>query len=346
MSTGQHAGKTPLAGQPPLTDQELASALKADLAVVEDLIRDSIHSEAPLLHEASRHLIDAGGKRYRPMLTLLAARFGNPDDPDVLRAAAACELVHAAALCHDDVLDGASLRRGRTSVNARWSDAVAILTGDFLFAQAFLLLATVPQQEARLEVNTFVRLVTGQIREMTGPADGEDPTDYYVTMVSDKTASLLRACVRLGALTSGAGETVVRALEEYGDAFGVAFQISDDLLDLFGQEERSGKRQGTDLLKGAPTLPLLYALSGTGQDSERLREILGPVPGTGRRTTLTAEERAEATELLRRHPAVERTRERLDAYIARARAALAPLSEGPAKDTLEALCAGVAHRAG
>ncbi|WP_245996887.1 polyprenyl synthetase family protein [Streptomyces armeniacus] len=328
-----------------MTGQDLSTELKADLVGVEEIIRESIQSEMSLLHEASRHLMDAGGKRHRPMLTLLAARFGNPAEPDVLRSAAACELVHAAALCHDDVLDGATLRRGRPSVNARWNDAVAMLTGDFLFAQAFLLLARLPTLEARLEVNTFVRLVTGQIREMAGPADDEDPTDYYATMVSEKTASLLTACLRLGALASGADEGSVRALERYGEAFGLAFQISDDLLDLFGEEEKSGKRPGTDLLKGAPTLPLLYALSSPGKDSDRLRDLLGTAAPEGRRTQLTDEECAEAIGLLRHHPAVGRARERLDAYVEEARAALGPLPDGSAKDTLDLLCAGVAHRA-
>ncbi|MFG3254480.1 polyprenyl synthetase family protein [Streptomyces sp. NPDC048172] len=331
--------------QPPIADQELATDIKAELVDIEEIIRESIKSEMPLLHEASQHLMDAGGKRHRPMLTLLAARFGDPTGPSVLSTAAACELVHAAALCHDDVLDGATLRRGRPSVNARWNDAVAMLTGDFLFARAFLLLARLPVLEARLEVNTFVRLVTGQIREMTGPAEGEDPAVYYATMVSEKTASLLCACLRLGALTSGAEPEAVQALERYGEAFGLAFQISDDLLDLFGEEEKSGKRPGTDLVQGAPTLPLLYALNSPGEDSDRLRELLGTTEPGGRRTALGEAECAEAIELLRHHSAVARTRERLDAYVEEARAALAPLPDGPAKDTLDLLCAGVAHRA-
>ncbi|MFF2654983.1 polyprenyl synthetase family protein [Streptomyces sp. NPDC058045] len=327
-----------------MTSEELGEELTADLAGVEEIIQVSIQSEVPLLHEASRHLMDAGGKRHRPLLTLLAARFGNPAEPDVLRAAASCELVHAAALCHDDVLDNATLRRGRPSVNARWSDEVAMLTGDFLFARSFLLLARLPMLEARLEVNTFVRLVTGAMQEMSGLAPDQDPDDYYATMVSGKTASLLCSCLRLGALTSGADEKYVRELGRYGEAFGLAFQITDDLLDLFGEEEKSGKRPGTDLLKGAPTLPLLYALRGSGEDSDRLRDLLGTAEPAGRRSRLTDEECAEAIELLRHHDAVGRTRERLDAHIAQARAALAPLPDGAAKDTLDFLCTGLAHR--
>ncbi|WP_308416585.1 polyprenyl synthetase family protein [Streptomyces sp. AJS327] len=336
MTNGESAKLTAL-------DPDVTAGLNTDLAAVEQIIRDAVKCDVPLLHEASRHLMDAGGKRHRPLLTLLAARFGNASDPDVLRAAAAVELVHIAALCHDDVLDKAALRRGVPSVNARWGEPVAILTGDFLFSQAFLLLAVVPSQAARLEVNTFAELVTGQFREMAGPAPEEDPLDYYVTMATEKTASLMRSCVRLGALTSGADETAVRALERFGEALGVAFQITDDLLDLSESAQKSGKRPGADLNKNAPALPLLYAVRDTGPASDRLRELLESVPeGNG----LDDDAREEALGLLRSHPALDRTREQLETYVQRAKDALAPLPEGPARDGLAAMCVAVAHRAG
>ena len=336
--------------QLPSLDPDLTTALNSDLAAVEQIIRDAVKCDVPLLHEASRHLMDAGGKRHRPMLTLLAAHFGNSgdlpgnsSDPDVLRAAAAVELVHIAALCHDDVLDRAALRRGVPSVNARWGEPVAILTGDFLFSQAFLLLAVLPSLTARLEVNTFAELVTGQFREMAGPSSEDDPFDYYVVMATEKTASLMRSCVRLGALTSGADDGTVRVLEEFGDALGVAFQISDDLLDLTDNAKQSGKRPGADLNKGAPALPLLYAVQGNDAASVRLRELLDAAPAGG---DLDDRSREEALELLRAHSALDRTREQLERYVDRARTALEPLPDCPARDALSAVCAAVAHRAG
>jgi heptaprenyl diphosphate synthase len=318
--------------------EELAADLHSDLTAVDQIVQDSVKSDVALLHEASRHLMDAGGKRYRPLLTLLAARFGDPSDPDVLRAAAAVELVHLAALYHDDVMDRATLRRGVPSVNAKWNDSVAILAGDFLFSRAFLLLAALPVRAARMEVQTFSSLVAGQIREMDGPADDQDPVDHYLTMVTEKTASLMRSCVRLGALVSGADETAVRALEDFGEALGVAFQVSDDLLDLVGRKEEFGKLPGSDLSKkSVTTLPLLYATQGDDPASTRLRELVA-------REDLTADERAEALALLGTHPALDRTREFLRGYAERADAALAPLPEGPAKDGLRAMCTAVVER--
>lgn len=324
----------------PQLDPQLTTELHTDLKAVEQIIRDTVQSDIPLLHDASRHLMDAGGKRHRPLLALLAARFGDHTDPDVLHGAAAVELVHMAALCHDDVMDEAQLRRGVPSVNARWGDDMALLAGDYLFSRSFLLLAALKSLPARLEVNTFSELVTGQVREMTGPGPDDDPFTHYLAVVSEKTASLMRTCVRIGALTSGAEKAYVTALEEYGELLGVAFQISDDLLDVVGKKGKSGKTPGTDLDQGVNSLPVLYATQGTDPESARLRELLAH----GREGTLGDEERAEALALLREHPALERTRKQLWDYAERARAALEPLPDGPAKDGLASLCVVVAER--
>ncbi|MCF6524490.1 polyprenyl synthetase family protein [Streptomyces sp. JJ36] len=325
----------------PQLDPQLAAELHTDLAAVENIIQESVHCDVALLHDASRHLVDAGGKRHRPLLTLLAARFGEHTDPDVLRAAAAVELVHMAALCHDDVMDEAPLRRGVPSVNARWGDDVALLAGDYLFSRSFLLMAALPSLPARLEVGTFAELVTGQIREMDGPGPDDDPLDHYLAVVSEKTASLMRTCVRIGALTAAAADAHVTALAEYGTLLGIAFQMSDDLLDVTGRKASSGKTPGTDLDQGVTSLPVLYALQGTDAESRRLNELLAP----GRkRDGLSGAEREEALALLRAHPSLDRTRKQVWEYAERARAALAPLPDGPAKDGLASLCVAVAER--
>ncbi|WP_201787475.1 polyprenyl synthetase family protein [Wenjunlia vitaminophila] len=331
MTAGTHSGLPTLA-------EELAVELISDMAAVDQIVQDAVKSDVRLLHDACRHLMDAGGKRYRPMLTLLAARFGDHRDPDVLRAAAAVELVHLAALYHDDVMDKATLRRGVPSVNAKWNDAVAILAGDYLFSQAFLLLAAMHSQPARMEVQTFSLLVAGQFREMSGPEPGTDPVDHYVAMVSDKTASLMRSCLRLGALVARADQEAVHALEAFGQNLGVAFQVSDDLLDLVGKEEEFGKHLGGDLIKkSVTTLPLLYATRGNDPASVRLRELLET-------EELEAEARAEALSLLSAHPALDKTREVLRSYADRASTALDPLPDGPAKDGLRAMCTAVVER--
>lgn len=322
---------------------DISAQLASELASVETIMRETVICDVPILHEASRHLMDAGGGRNRPLLTLLAARFGRSVGEETLQAAAAVELLHQAALCHDDVLDKAVLRRGVESVNKRWDDSVAILAGDFLFSQAFLLLAGLTSRPARLEAETFSRLVLGEIREITGAAADADPFDHYVAVAADKTASLMRCCLRLGAFTSDADHVTVKALDEFGHQLGIAFQISDDLLDLVATEEELGKEPGIDLDNGVTTMPLLYAIRGTDSASSRIRELLDEAGAGG---DLSANARDEAMELLRRHPALDLSHKRLTDHVDRARAAIDPLPEGPAKGGLLHLCDQVMTRAG
>ena len=172
------------------------------LDAVEQLLADAVKSDDPFVAEAARHLVEAGGKRFRPLLVLLAAQFGDPAAPGVVPAAVVVELTHLATLYHDDVMDEAPLRRGAPSANARWDNTVAILTGDFLFARASDLLADLGPEAVRIQARTFERLVTGQIRETVGPADGQDPLDHYLSVLADKTGSLIATSGRFGAMLS------------------------------------------------------------------------------------------------------------------------------------------------
>ena len=295
----------------PSVGAQLDADLRAGLAAVEQELRDAVKSNNHFVAETSRHLVEAGGKRFRPLLVLLAAQLGDAHAPGVVPSAVVVELTHLATLYHDDVMDEADLRRGADSANARWGNTVAILTGDFLFARASDILADLGPECVRLQARTFERLVTGQIRETVGPADGEDPVEHYLSVLADKTASLIATSGRFGALLSGAGEAAVDIMTRFGERIGVAFQLSDDLLDVASESGVSGKTPGTDLREGIPTLPVLY-----------FRRLADP---------------ADARDV--------RLLQLLDGGLADdARTVLAPLPDSPTRAALEALCDSVITR--
>src|SRR5262245_33153571 len=188
-----------------------------------------VNSADPVLAETARHLVDAGGKRFRPMLTALVAQFGDADAHEVVLAGTVVELTHLATLYHDDVMDEAPVRRGAVSANARWGNSIAILTGDFLFSRAADLAADLGPASVRIQAQTFSRLVHGQIAETVGPR-GSDPVAHYLKVIADKTGSLIGTSARFGALFSGLDGQLVDAASAYGETVGVAFQLSDDLL--------------------------------------------------------------------------------------------------------------------
>jgi heptaprenyl diphosphate synthase len=253
-----------------LTDAALAAEIAAGLELVEDGLHVAARAEHEVLAEASAHLIDAGGKRLRPLLVLLAAQFGNPHDKRVVPAAVAIELTHLATLYHDDVMDEADVRRGTPSANSRWDNTVAILTGDFLFARASRILADLGTEAIRIQAETFSRLVTGQVAETVGPPPGTDPFDHYFSVITEKTASLIATAGRFGAMFSDAPAAVTARMAPACAALGIAFQLSDDILDVSSDRAQSGKTPGTDLREGVRTLPMLHALrSGGSRDAPR-----------------------------------------------------------------------------
>ncbi len=294
-------------------------------------------SDYPFVTEASRHLVDAGGKRSRPLLVLLAAQFGDPTAVGVVPASVVVELTHLATLYHDDVMDDAAMRRGAASANARWDNTVAILTGDFLFARASDILADLGPEAVRLQARTFERLVTGQIRETMGPGEGADPVDHYLAVLADKTASLIATSARFGAMLSGADERTVDILARFGERFGMAFQLSDDLLDVLSETTDSGKTPGTDLREGVPTLPVLLLRRDARPEDARLLELLDAGLSDDR-------DHAEALGLLRAHPVVGSAQAEVLRWADAAREVLAPLPEVPAKAALAALCDQVVGR--
>jgi heptaprenyl diphosphate synthase len=240
----------------PVLDAGLEERLRDRLTEVESRLEVEIRSEAPFVTEACRHLLHAGGKRFRPLLVLLAAEAGPaPAAEEVLTAACVVELTHLASLYHDDVMDEAALRRGADSANARWDNHVAILAGDWLFSKSSELTARLGADAVRIQAETFTRLVEGQILE-TVPATGEGLLEHYLRVVEGKTGSLIATSARYGAMFSGAPAEVVEGLTSYGEKVGIAFQLSDDILDVGSDSEESGKTPGTDLREGVPTLPV------------------------------------------------------------------------------------------
>ncbi|WFE25374.1 polyprenyl synthetase family protein [Solwaraspora sp. WMMD791] len=323
-----------------IVDPRLQASVTDIMASVEAELRDSVFSADPFVTEAARHLVEAGGKRFRPLLVALGAHFGDPERPLVVPAAVVMELTHLATLYHDDVMDEAPVRRGAPSANSRWTNSVAILVGDYLFARAADLAADLGIEAVRLQARTFARLVHGQIAETVGPRDGEPSVDHYLQVIGDKTGSLIATSARFGGMFGGATPTHIEALAGYGETIGVAFQLSDDLLDIASESAQSGKTPGTDLREGVPTLPMLYALADDDGDaaSRRLREILAAGPVTD------DDLHAEALGLLRESPALKRARETVRSYAEEARSRLAPLPAGPARQAMESLCDFIADR--
>jgi heptaprenyl diphosphate synthase len=320
-------------------DPAVDASVSATLATVEDALRANVASADPLVAEAARHLVDAGGKRFRPLLVALGAQFGQPSAADIVPAANVVELTHLATLYHDDVMDEAAVRRGAPSANARWGNSVAILVGDYLFARAADIAASLGPEAVHLQARTFARLVHGQIAETVGPR-GSDPIAHYLHVITEKTASLIATSARFGGLFSGATPAHVEALARYGETIGIAFQLSDDLLDIASESEQSGKTPGTDLREGVPTLPMLYALASddAGASAVRLREILATGPITDDAL------HAEGLGLLRESVAMKRARETVRTYAEEARAQLAALPDGSPRRAMETLCDFIADR--
>jgi heptaprenyl diphosphate synthase len=323
-------------------DDVLAADMLGRLTEVEELLLASVTGDDTLLTDTSRHLVDAGGKRFRPMLVLLASHFGDPAAPGIVPAAVVVELTHLATLYHDDVMDEAVMRRGQESANNRWTNTVAILTGDYLFARASDLLADLGPEAVRIQARSFARLVRGQIQETVGPNSDADPLKHYLQVIADKTASLIATSGQFGSLLSGAPSHVVDTVTSACEKIGVAFQLSDDILDIASESDQSGKTPGTDLREGIRTLPMHHVLSGVGSGAPgdaRLRELLV--------TDLTDDAlHAEALELLRAHPAMDRARNDMRQWAEDARGELLTLPDVPVRAAFEGLCDYVVSRTG
>jgi len=321
----------------PHLDVKLELSIRSDMKRVEELLRQQIKGDYPLVIETSRHLVEAGGKRLRPLLALLAAQFGDSKRPEIIEAAVVCELTHLATLYHDDVMDEAPLRRGVQSANARWNNTVAILTGDYLFAKASDLLADLGPEAVRLQARTFERLVIGQITETQGSTKGSSMLDHYLGVVADKTGSLIATSARFGALLSGAPPEIVESLTRFGEKIGVVFQLADDIIDIASESNESGKTPGTDLREGVPTLVTLFVLQSEDPADQELKKILSGA-------ILDEEVVSKTLAKLRTHAAMDSSRKLLQQYADEAQLELNSLPDGPAKRALIELCETIITR--
>jgi heptaprenyl diphosphate synthase len=310
--------------------------VRAGLTEVEGALGEAVATADPFVQEAAGYLVAAGGKRLRPTLVLISGHAGDPGDPRLVGAAVAIELTHLSSLYHDDVMDEAEMRRGKRSANARYDNKVAVLTGDYLFARASEVTASLGTEATRVLARAIARLTQGQIREVRGPGLGEDPVEHYLAVLADKTGALIATACRLGGYLAGADQPVVEALTEYGERVGRAFQLGDDLLDITGEADVAGKAPGVDLRAGVRTLPALYLLRQGGPDAERLTEVLDGDHDNGAV--------GEALDLLRRSPALAEARRTAQAEVDAARAALAGVPAGPVRVALQEVANQVLDR--
>ena len=322
-----------------VADKDLLAKLEVGLERVEEELIASVKHTDPIAKVTSRHLIDAGGKRIRPTLVLLCAQLGEALADEVITAAVVVELTHIGTLYHDDVMDNAPRRRGVDSAHEIWGNSVAILTGDLLFARASQLISKLGQKALTLQADTFERLCLGQLNETIGPAPGQDVVEHYIGVLSDKTGSLISASAELGVLFSDADQELREPVRKYGEAIGVAFQLIDDVLDIYSDGQITGKTPGTDLRAGVPTLPVLYLRQDAQHDpsSAKLLEI---IDGGLEDDALLG----QVLEQMRNHPATERAFQEAKRWADQAIAALVDLPEGPVREALKNFADAVIER--
>ena len=319
-------------------DAELERDVRGRLDEVEAALEKAVRADSDLLAETSSYLLAAGGKRFRPMLVLLSGYFGDPADPRLIPGSVAIELVHLATLYHDDVIDEADARRGIPSVNARWDNTVAILTGDYLFARASEISTELGTDVCALLARTIATLCDGQIREVEAAGRVEQTKAAYLEIIRRKTGALIATSCRLGGVLSDASSEHVDVLEEFGEALGMAFQLSDDIMDVSASEQELGKEPGVDMKEGVYTFPVLQALS-EGEHAGELADILRQGPPEGERLE-------RALRIVRSPEGLEPARAAVAAEVDRARQLGLRLPDGPARAALIALAEFLAARCG
>lgn len=333
-------------------DRAMARAIDDGLDRVEAGLVEEVRFADSLADVSGRYLLEAGGKRVRPMLTLLTSQLGDGVVDDVVTAAMAIEITHLGSLYHDDVMDESDRRRGVPTAQNVWGNSVAILTGDLLFARASQLMAKLGERAIRMQADTFERLVLGQLNETVGPDADEDPIEHYIQVLADKTGSLIAAAAQSGIIFGNADPALEAPIVEFGEKIGVAFQLIDDVIDLSPQPEETGKVPGTDLRAGVVTLPLLRLEDLAKTDAaaadllERIRrDVLPPDAasvGSDPMDTNTGASRivpSRATidalvDELREHEATRATLAEAHRWARDAVAALAPVPEGSVKKAL------------
>jgi heptaprenyl diphosphate synthase len=321
-----------------VADRTLMRSIESKLEIVEAGIEKIVSSDERVISDLAGHLSRAGGKRMRPVLVLLTAHLANSEGQDLIDAAIVMEVTHLATLYHDDVMDQAPLRRGVETAHMVWNNNMAILAGDLLFARASRLVASLGERALAMQAATFERLVLGQLHETIGPAQGDDALEHYISVMRDKTGSLIALSAQLGVLLSGADESYLAAVGEFGESIGVAFQLMDDIIDIQSEQDNSGKNPGTDLLAGVPTLPVLLLRESTDHESKALLQKID--------AGLTLEVLPSVVAELRANSVMQRAQLAANDWANRAIRAIDPLPEGSVKSALVAFAEAVVDRKG
>lgn len=340
-----------IAGKLGLTDRifagprsrRLLSTVEAGLKRVDAALESELRSTDALADATSRYLYDAGGKRIRPILALLAAQLGDGATPEVIDGATALEMTHLGSLYHDDVMDAADKRRGVPSAHAVWGNSVAILTGDLLFSRASQIMARHGDRAIKLQADTFERLVLGQMHETVGPQEGDDRVQFYLQVLSDKTGSLIAAAAQTGVIFSNGPQEYEAPMVTFGEKAGVAFQLLDDVIDLSADPDETGKVPGTDLRAGVPTMPYLVLSERTDASSLALRDRIDDGVeriSEGADPALLDDALAD----LRDHEATQATLDLAHAWSQEAVDALAPLPDGAVREALTRFAQAVVER--
>ncbi len=321
-----------------VADKALLSRIEAGLELVETALNKATEHTDPIAKVTARHLVDAGGKRIRPVLVLLTSQLGDYNNSSVIDAAVVVELTHLATLYHDDVMDEAPTRRGVPTAHNIWGNSVAILTGDLLFARASQIVSRLGEKALTLQADTFERLCLGQLHETVGPQPGEDAVDHYIRVLADKTGSLIAASAQLGAMFADAPDVYLEPLTSYGEKVGVAFQLIDDVIDI-AEAGASGKTPGTDLRAGVPTLPMLLLRAQAKTDAEAAELVEFIDSGLEDDAKL-----AEAVKRLREHEVAELAYQQAKRWADEAVAALASLPDSNVKSALKNFAEAVVDR--
>lgn len=339
-SSGRHEERRNVLDQKSHKPHErLAAHLKDDLSQVDAMIRTRMASEhAPRIPEVTAHLVEAGGKRLRPMLTLAAARLCGYDGAHHIHLATAVEFIHTATLLHDDVVDESGQRRGRPTANLLWDNKSSVLVGDYLFARSFQLMTEADSLRV-LQVlsNASATITEGEVLQLTAAQDLATTEETYFKVVRGKTAALFAAATEVGGILAGVSEDRIKALHDYGDALGIAFQVVDDLLDFWGGDA-TGKNIGDDFRERKLTLPIIKSIAQADEEERAF----------WKRTLEKNDQRdgdlEHALELMTTHGALEETREAALGWSERAKACLIDLPDDPIRDMLRDIADYVVER--
>lgn len=311
------------------------SFLNSDIDIVEDTLEEAVYADSALLREASLHLLQAGGKRIRPLFVLLSAKFGTYDINIMKKVAVSLELIHAASLIHDDVIDDAEIRRGKPTVKAKWDNRIAMYTGDYIFARALELMSEIEKPDAhKILSNTMVELVIGEIEQMKDKYRFDQNIKDYLRRIKRKTALLISASCQLGAITADVDYNTYIKLTQFGYYVGMSYQIIDDILDFTGTEKELGKPAGGDLLQGNITLPVLFAMEDPSVRSEIIK-VHKDMSRNDLKTIL---------ELIVQSGGIERARDISSRYLEKALSLVEELPQNEAKTTFRNIAKYIGKR--